>query len=359
MAVCAPRFPLGHDKGVYAKPSYQISHTEPLEQWCSMQSGDEPLPGTAAHQRRWVLLEHPGAWSHDILDGAAFGEELTAQLRAHLRAAGARLLLIRHPGRAGQYVARRRVYLVDSAPTQRSVRTVEVDQPSDLLRLDLRTGAVRADAPEPDHDGAAPSEPRVVDAPVVAVCTHGKRDKCCAVRGRPIAARLDADLGPELAAADPDAAVWECSHTGGHRFAPVMLLFSGGLTYGSSITDDYLDAVRAALRGKVWLYGYRGRSAFLPTEQVAEVAVRTMLDSQQSPADDDRHRHLTDIDCLVAAQHDGDIDPTRATVDVRHVDGRHWVVDLRWRDLPSRPASCGAAPKAAGTWDVVEIAPQN
>lgn len=354
----APTTVLGHDMGVYAKPSHQISHTEPLEQWCSMQSADEPLPGTAAHQRRWVLLEDPGAWGHDILDDTAFGAELTAALRAHLRDAGARMLLIRRPGRAGQHIDRRRVYLVDTAPGHRSVLTVEVDQPSDLLRLDLHTGQVRENAPAPDHDGAAPSRPRPVTAPVVAVCTHGKRDKCCAVRGRPIAARLGQELGEELAAADSAAGVWECSHTGGHRFAPVMLLFSGGLTYGSSIADDYRDAVRAALHDKVWLYGYRGRSAFLPTEQVAEVAIRSMLEKHR-PADDGDFAALTDIDCLEATQHDDDLDPARAFVDVHHVDGRHWVVALRWCDLPSRPASCGAAPKAAGTWDVVGIAPQN
>ena len=59
------------------------------------------------------------------------------------------------------------------------------------------------------------------EPPVLLVCTNGRRDVCCAVRGRPVA--LDA-------AALAPGRVWEASHTGGHRFAPTGVLLPHGAT---------------------------------------------------------------------------------------------------------------------------------
>ena len=49
-----------------------------------------------------------------------------------------------------------------------------------------------------------------VHGPVVVVCTHGRRDVCCAERGRPLAAAT---------ALEHPGAVWESTHVGGDRFA--------------------------------------------------------------------------------------------------------------------------------------------
>lgn len=67
------------------------------------------------------------------------------------------------------------------------------------------------------------------------VCAHGKRDQCCAVLGRPIAARLSTEFGDT---------VWECSHTGGHRFAPSMILLPTGYTYGRLSAEQSAEAAR-------------------------------------------------------------------------------------------------------------------
>ncbi|HEU5385864.1 MAG TPA: sucrase ferredoxin [Streptosporangiaceae bacterium] len=50
------------------------------------------------------------------------------------------------------------------------------------------------------------------------VCTNGKRDRCCAVRGRPVAAAIADATGWDT---------WESSHLGGHRFAATALLSCG------------------------------------------------------------------------------------------------------------------------------------
>lgn len=54
----------------------------------------------------------------------------------------------------------------------------------------------------------------------VLVCGHGRRDPCCG--------RFGTLLHAELAAGRPDARVWRCSHTGGHRFAPTAITLHDG-----------------------------------------------------------------------------------------------------------------------------------
>lgn len=319
---------------MHSQPGEHPIPPRPFGARCSEQSADEPLAGTASHQRRWALLEHPGAWSRDILDGNVFGAELTAALQEHLDRAGARLLLIRRPGRAGQHDGARRVYLVDTAPGHRDMLALEVSEPADLLAIDLHDGTAL--------DGEPGATLRRVDGPLALICTHGKRDQCCAVRGRPVAAALDKQLGAELADTDPAAGVWECSHTGGHRFAPVLITMPGGLTYGSDDVDSYTAAIRAAEEGRVSLNGLRGQSAFSPVEQVADIAVRSATGD-------------VDLDSLFVVGSIDPDDPERARADVRHSDGRRWHVEMQRRALPERPASCGAAPKKAGTWDVLFV----
>lgn len=293
--------------------------------WCSFQSADEPPAGTAAHETSWVLLEVPGRWGRDIFDGEALGEDLSERLKKHVSDCGSRMLFIRRPGREGQLIDRHRFYLCDTRPGRRSVRVGRVEGPEDMLDLDLSPG------------GDVPGT-REVAAPVPLVCTHAKRDQCCAVRGRPVAAVLEKQLGSRLLEIDPDAAVWECSHTGGHRFAPVLLLPGTGYTYGPAEVDLAVRIVEAELEGEVVTDHLRGRSTWPPAGQVAEVAVR-------------ESGVAAGIDDLVV-----DIDPDSShTVVVRHTDGRAWRVETGTRPLPARSQSCRKPPTDAKAWVVESL----
>ena len=55
------------------------------------------------------------------------------------------------------------------------------------------------------------------------MCTNGRRDRCCALLGRPLAAEIVAAGHSE---------VWEVTHLGGHRFSPTMLVLPHGYAYG-------------------------------------------------------------------------------------------------------------------------------
>jgi hypothetical protein len=269
---------------------------------CSALSAcDEPLAGTAAQVTGWVCLEFPGAWGRDVLDGTALGPDLARELGARADAAGVRIMFIRRPGRNAAAPDRRTVLLAQSHPARSWCERLEIAFPEDLLDLDLGLVA-----------GTAPGLGTPVTDPVVLVCAHGKRDQCCAVLGRPVAAALAEEFGD---------AVWECSHTGGHRFAPSQILLPTGYTYGRLSVRQSVEAVRAAARGEVYPTGLRGRSCWDVPGQVAELAVREFV---AAAADD-----LTVL----------------ANSIVTHRDGRRWAVEVEERELPPRPASCGAAPK--------------
>ncbi|WP_137725450.1 sucrase ferredoxin [Prescottella subtropica] len=271
---------------------------------CSVLSVDEPLPGTAAQVAGWVCVEYPGAWGRDVLDGTALGAELAGALADRADAAGVRIMFIRRPGRGDQDLRRRTVLLANSDPEHTWCERLEIGEVTDLLDVDFTRVT-----------GPAPGLGERVDGPIVLVCAHGKRDQCCAVLGRPVAATLAAEF---------PGAVWECSHTGGHRFAPSTILLPTGVTHGRLTPAESVSAVRAAAAGGVYLPGLRGRSFWGPRGQVAEVAVRQEI--------------VADVNDLTVDEH------AVAPV-VTHRDGRRWQVTVASHELPARPASCGAAAK--------------
>lgn len=274
----------------------------------------EPLPGSAKQESVYVLYEHPFGWSRDILDGGTFGEELTAQLKAFLKKR-AGLQLIRYPGRDGRKIDRPRLFLVftESAVTE----TMVVDGPEDILDLDLSG---------PGRNGA-----QRVDHPLVLVCTHGKRDVCCAVKGRPVAKHLvDTYLNESN-----ELMVWETSHTKGHRFAPSLMLMPWGYSFGRLNEEAASSMVNYAMAGRYFLPGNRGRGLFSPRGQVAELAVAAQLvdagerlEYGQLRADDGR---------------------------VTHLDGRSWTVSMDKRKVDGVVSSCGDEPKTGSVWEAVKI----
>jgi hypothetical protein len=163
---------------------------------------------------------------------------------------------------------------------------------------------------------------------LLLVCTNGRRDVCCALFGRPLAAELAGRHGE---------AVWECTHLGGHRFAPTAVLLPTGYAYGrlDAATGDRLLTGTGVLTD-----GCRGRSTWPPAGQVAELAVRTRLGDP-------------DPDALSVAAVEDAAGGWSVTVTGR---GRRWLVAVAERELgQARAASCTAAPTPALALDALEV----
>ncbi len=294
---------------------------------CSVAAGDvgEPLAGTAPVARRWLAVEHRPAWGRDV--GSDAGPVISG-LAARAATAGARLALIRAAGRTSTATdadapaaspnseedGRLQVFLADTTPGRTRLTGLRCTA-SELAELALPDNATD---PLPGDE---------LTEPVLLVCTHARRDKCCAIEGRALTGQLARQVSH----------VWQCSHLGGHRFAPTAVVLPTGYVYGRLDASGALAAVKAAAAGEVETASARGRSTWEPAGQVAELAVRDHLGER-----------------LASALHVAAVDDGRVTV--RHTDGRAWTVSVERRSLPvSRPESCGKPEKPVTPFVATEI----
>lgn len=211
---------------------------------CSASSRDdgEPLAGTAPTEASFLFVEDPGPWGRD----AVAQSRLPESVRAHLGGlAGVRVQLIRrHAGSSDGPGTRVFHALARPEPADGfEVRTAVLEGPEDLLGLDPAALAPHAE-------------------PLWLVCTNGRRDRCCAEVGRPIAAALTRRWPQHT---------WETTHLGGHRFAGTVLALPAGHTLGRL---DPLSAVAACATlesGRVPVELSRGRAGLTPAAQVLEL----------------------------------------------------------------------------------------
>jgi hypothetical protein len=169
------------------------------------------------------------------------------------------------------------------------------------------------------------------DGPLYVVCTHGRHDTCCAVRGRPLAAAVAVD--------QPDR-TWEASHVGGCRFAAAMVLLPHGIVLGDvPFTEGPAVAARyaAGLLPERWV---RGRAALTPVVQAAQHHARLAAGTYG-------------VDALRPVEIDG---AGHGTWRVTFADP-HVTVALRERRVETgRPLTCAATmPGWMRVFDLVEV----
>jgi hypothetical protein len=269
----------------------------------------EDLAATAPKARRFLLLEQPGPWTgRNAVTHSDLDVGVARALLARADAAGVKVHLIRRSSRRSA-PARHTCFLADTSRNGPWLQRFELSDPAQVLDLDL------------DGDPAA-----AVDGPLYAVCTHGKRDPCCARRGRPLARAMRA--------ARPDE-TWEIGHIGGHRFAATFLAFPHGLCFGRVPAAAGPEIVAGLEAGEIALEHLRGRAGDPPLVQAADVLVRRRLG-------------LRGVGELAVEGVDGDV------VTLRTPAGRlRAVVDRR--EAPPRPISCGDEPEPVAAHELLEL----
>lgn len=279
----------------------------------------EPLPGTAKTGSVYVLFEWPDAWPRDVIGDAALGEELTSELKPKLDEYNATLLLIRHPTREGRNISDHHLYLVfaDQAVTE----VMHVDGPEALLNLELSG---------PGKNGGVERE-----RPLLLICTHAKRDRCCAVKGRPLLNALHErhPFGPS------NDVVWETSHIKGHRFAPTMLLMPWAYSFGRMNLEATDAMLAAATDGLYFVPGNRGRGTLDPAEQAAELAVAAQVPGAR----------YGQFEVVAGSGESVAVTDTAS--------GEAYEVQLEQRPVSGVVDSCGKAPKESTAWVAVSVAP--
>ncbi len=258
---------------------------------------DEPMIGSVEQRRRWLLVEDRSAWG-----AGAVKDVLGPDLPAQAKARGVRVLLIKRREADPSADAVRRVFLVDVVAGRMATRDL-----SDLADL-----AVEAIADDPiESFGAEWREP------IFLVCTNGKRDACCALRGRALMSAL---------AMEHAARTWECTHLGGHRFAGNLVCLPDGIVYGRVSAADGPRLAAAYADGQLDPTRLRGRSGWPAPAQVAEQSVRQRLGLTGVAA-------LTLIDARISGDD--------ASVVLADAQGTPHHVELRSeRHTPARAVSC-------------------
>jgi hypothetical protein len=310
------------------------------------------LQASAGRSTRFLLLEVPGPWGSSALQGDQLGPEVTAYLRKAAAGPDLNVLLIRRPGRRSEAVAggeSRAWALADTSAGVERVLWGSWREPADLLGLDVAAaipGSASASGPQR----------------VALVCTNGKRDQCCAVRGRPVAAALAADTGWDT---------WESSHLGGHRFAATMLLLPTGDMFGWLDAESALDVTRRFDAGEIVAAHHRGRSGQPePVQAALHAAAVSLGDPRRHAIRATSARRLpagladgpAGLADRTAGLADGADDAERWEVDVIHQAGP-WAgtgyrVQLAGRRLEPAFLSCADdKPKTEIHYEVVAFAP--
>ncbi|MBE9636217.1 sucrase ferredoxin [Salipiger mangrovisoli] len=202
----------------------------------------EPLAGTAKHPERLLLIRWPkGRWSRNLAIAQDMSPELVDVIEA-LRADGRRVNLIDRKQEAGGR-CRLRLY-----PEQLGCDVDWAELPGVLQRL--RDGDVTGWI--------------ALDRPVMLVCTHGQKDRCCALHGFALYQALHEHA--------PDFEVWESTHLGGCRLSAGALVLPALHKYGRLLPTDAAPLLEAERSGRPWAEKWRGPCDLVPEAQAVAVA---------------------------------------------------------------------------------------
>jgi len=281
---------------------------------CSTLAQGEPLAGTAPYATAWIALEFPGTWGKRALSDAELPSGFGDAIIDGTAGTGVQVVLVRRSRAA----VREHHILVSAGGKLRRGSTSDLGVILDWDMAALGSG-ILPNFGEPD------------EAPHTLICTNSARDQCCAIEGRALVTSLAGT-----------ANLWESSHLGGHRFAPVLLQLPSTYVYGR-LSPEVAELI-VTDPTTVQLPSARGRTNLPQPLQAAELAVRRHLDLTDQ----------ADVVSVETAQDDGDV--LHVTVTTR-TQGKWQVRCSRIElELP-RPESCTGEPVAGHRWNAEVLVP--
>ncbi len=278
-------------------------------------------------------MEEPGPWGPGGVPSSRLGDAATASLREAATGMGAKLLLVRRPGTSVLRAAA--AGAAAAADAERVLMRVSVRRGRE--RIIARTCAA-ADVVDAARSREGWHDLDTSDGGPLLVCTHGRKDWCCARRGRPLAAAL-AELAP--------LRVWECSPPRGGPVA-ANLLSLRRVDVRRVDVDDAAAVVDETAAGRVVPSLCAVRSCDAMVVQAADVLARQELARVEA----------ADLVPVSAAREDDDPDAAWQVV-FDGADGGRLRARLRQRHVESpQRLTCGAsAEQHARTWELLDLSP--
>lgn len=122
------------------------------------------------------------------------------------------------------------------------------------------------------------------------------------------------------------------------------MILPTGYAYGRLSALSLCEALDAASQGEIATVGIRGRCDLPPTQQSADIAVRSRGQAAAS--------RLVRASTLSG-------DSTQATIALDYDDGRGWRARLQVQVNQPLPESCGKTPVPSHSWMPVEVVEVN
>jgi hypothetical protein len=211
--------------------------------------------GTASIGAVWLLLEYPHGWGRNALEESALSPAVKNFLRGTLAGIKhSRILFVKTD--RGRRDERMNLFVVRCREREPFIVRFQVKDYEDVRTLDISAAARGRDL----QGGELTKEP------LHLVCTHGRRDKCCAKFGIPVYNALRDCEGEN---------VWQSSHVGGDRFAANVVCFPHGLFYAHTTDETARRIVSEYRAGRIVPDKFRGRACYLGFTQAAEFFART------------------------------------------------------------------------------------
>ncbi|MEM7129866.1 MAG: sucrase ferredoxin [Chloroflexota bacterium] len=223
-----------------------------MSDYCSQlaQQMQAPLYGTASTFQVALLLEFNGAWNGKAVANNDLPESIKVWVQDQQNAVeGLRPLWIKRATPSQE----KTLYIGVTDRAVPRLYRIHFQAYEELLSLDV-AALLRG---ETDH--------QPVKERVVAVCTNGKHDLCCAKFGLPIYQALEAES---------DISAWQCTHIGGHRYAATAVVLPTGVTYGYLTPENIGEVAQAIRDDTIYLPCYRGSAAYSGAVNAAEYFLR-------------------------------------------------------------------------------------
>jgi hypothetical protein len=218
--------------------------------------GEEILGSAPQNTDFWLLVESRSPFSPKVVKESPLAD-LLRPLMDHLSRTipSSRVQFIRRP-RGQDSGAGLQVFVADSRLPSPRLYGATVNSHEDLSNIDI--ASIR--------EGRLPEGFIEHKEPLILICTHGKRDRCCAVHGRAFL---------KAVTEDNKRYVWESSHIGGHRFAATCVTLPLGHYFGRLQASDANLLIEQCLRGLLYdLRSFRGSAPLSKLAQIVEGRIR-------------------------------------------------------------------------------------
>jgi hypothetical protein len=175
--------------------------------------------GTAGTYAGYLLVEWPLPWPHDLSEVPELAPLVSALAGTAIRLQG--LVATWTHGTELHAILYHR-------PTDASEGFAQFERREVIAPVDHLV----ASALELLESRGTPADPAPSGPTDILICGHGRRDRCCGALGTALALQLAAgEIG------GGNARLWRTSHTGGHRFAPTMIVLPEATVWAFADAD--------------------------------------------------------------------------------------------------------------------------